>query len=157
MSELERAIADFLALERVAVAGVSRDSRQPANLIFRKLSAGNRSVFAVNPNAASVEGETAYPSVAAIPGGVEGVVVVTTPAAALGVIEECAAAGVRQVWLHRSFGDGSVSPAAVERCRQLGLRVIPGVCPMMYAEPVDGGHKFMKLLIRVTGKLPQPA
>jgi predicted CoA-binding protein len=157
MSELERAIADFLALGRVAVAGVSRDPRQPANLIFRKLKTGKRRVFAVNPNATSVEGETAYPTVAAIPGGVEGVVVVTTPAAALGVIEDCARAGARQVWLHRSFGDGSVSPAAVERCHELGLRVIPGVCPMMYAEPVDAGHKCMKFLIRVTGKLPRPA
>jgi len=72
------------------------------------------------------------------------------------VVDECAEAGVECVWLHRAFGHGSVSDAVVERCRERGLRAIPGACPMMYCEPVDPGHKCIRFLSRVTGKLPRP-
>lgn len=156
MSDLDAAVREFLALGRVAVVGVSRDARQPANAIFRKLKAAGRAVFPVNPNAGTVEGERCWPDVGAIPGGVEGAVVVTTPQVALAVVERCAAAGVRHVWLHRSFGAGSVSPAVTERCRELGLRAIPGMCPMMFCAPVDPAHRCMRFVIRMTGKQPRP-
>jgi len=156
MSDLESAAAEFLALPRIAVVGVSRSAGQPANAIFRKLKEGPRQVFAVNPNAESVEGERAYPSVSAIPDGVGGAVVVTPAAAAAEVVEDCARAGVRQIWLHRSFGEGSVSPAAVARCHELGLRVLAGACPMMFCPPVDFGHRCMRFVARWTGNLPTP-
>lgn len=156
MSTLDDAVHEFLALGRVAVVGVSRSSDQPANLIFRKLKSGGRKVFPVNPNAETLEGERCYPDVGSVPGGVEGAVIVTTPEVACAVVDDCAAAGVERVWLHRSFGQGSVSPEVIERCRQRGVRAIPGACPMMYCEPVDPGHKCIRFLARWTGKLPQP-
>ena len=45
---------------RIAVAGVSRDSKQPANLIYRRLRATGHEVFAVDPNADEVEGDVCY-------------------------------------------------------------------------------------------------
>lgn len=156
MSILDQAARDFLALDRVAVVGVSRSGDQAANLIYRKLKGGDRHVFPVNPNADTVEGDTCYPDVGSIPGGVEGAVIVTTPEVACSVVDECAAAGVKRVWLHRAFGQGSVSEEAIERCRRSGVQAIPGACPMMYCEPVDPGHKCMRFFSRVTGKLPRP-
>ena len=157
MSDLTNAVREFLGLKRVAVVGVSRTANQPANAIFHRLKSDRqRQVFAVNPNADTVEGERCYPDLAAIPGGVEGAVIVTTPEVACTVIDSCAAAGVKYVWLHRSFGEGSVSSAAIERCRQHGLRAIPGMCSMMFCEPVDPFHKCMRLVIRMTGKAPRP-
>ena len=157
MSDLTTAVSEFLALKRVAVVGVSRSSDQPANLIYRRLKeSGQRQVFAVNPNAGMVEGDRCYPDVAAIPGGVEGAVIVTTPQAASSVIDDCARAGVGHVWLHRSFGAGSVSQEALQRCRERGLKAIPGMCPMMFLEPVDVGHKCMRFVIRAIGQSPRP-
>ena len=156
MSHLDQAAREFLTLGRVAVVGVSRSGDQPANLIYRKLKTGDRQVFAVNPNAKTVEGDACFPDIASIPDGVDGAVIATHPDIASAVVDECAAAGIRQIWLHRSFGPGSVSVEAVERCRQLGLRAIPGACPMMYCEPVDPGHKCIRFLARITGKLPRP-
>lgn len=156
MNDLTQAVSEFLRLQRVAVVGVSRSGDQPANLIFRKLKAGQRQVFAVNPNAETVEGETCYPTVMAIPGGVDGAVIVTTPKVACEVIDTCATAGVKNVWLHRSFGEGSVSQEAIERCRARGLRAIPGMCPMMFCDPVDPGHKCMRWMLRLLGKQPAP-
>src|SRR5687767_3921665 len=140
MRTLREAAAEFLAQKRIAVAGVSRDDKQPANLIFRRLRDTGHEVFAVNPNASEVEGTDAYASVAAIPGGVDGVVVVTPPDAALGVVAGCVAAGVPRVWLHRGLGPGSVSDEAVAYGREHGLQVIAGGCPNMFGATSDPGH-----------------
>jgi predicted CoA-binding protein len=37
MTSLKQAADEFLSQHRIAVAGVSRDSKQPANLIYRRL------------------------------------------------------------------------------------------------------------------------
>jgi hypothetical protein len=42
MPTLAEAAKDFLAQKRLAVVGVSRDSRQPANFNFRKRRDGGR-------------------------------------------------------------------------------------------------------------------
>ena len=152
---LREAAEDFLAQKRIAVAGVSRDTKQPANLIFRRLRDSGHDVFAVNPNAASVEGAPSYPSVSSIPGGVDGVVVLTTPAVAREVVEDCAAAGVSRVWLHRGLGPGSVSDDAIAFCHEHGISVIPGGCPNMFGACADPGHRCMKAMLRMTGKLPK--
>jgi uncharacterized protein len=155
LTTLREAALEFLAQPRIAVAGVSRDSRQPANLIFRRLRDTGHEVFAVNPNAEQVEGVACYPSVHAIPGGVDGTVVVTTPAMAEQVVRDCAAAGVPRVWLHRGIGPGTSSPAAAAYCREHGIAVIPGACPNMFGATSDPGHRCMLAMLRMTGKVPR--
>jgi uncharacterized protein len=152
---LREAATEFLAQRRIAVAGVSRDERQPANLIYRRLRAAGHDVFAVNPNAAEVEGDACFASVGAIPGGVDGVVVATPPEASAAVVADCAAAGVPRVWLHRGLGPGSLTDEAVDAGREHGLRVIPGGCPNMFGETSDLGHRCMCAVLKATGKIPR--
>jgi predicted CoA-binding protein len=97
MPTLREAAEDFLSQKRIAVAGVSRDGKQPANLIYRRLRDTDHQVFPVNPNAQDVEGDHCFSSVTAIPDGVDGVVIVTPPEAALDVAGDCARAGVARV------------------------------------------------------------
>ncbi len=156
MPSLEEAVATFLAEPRIAVCGVSRQGGLPANAIYRKLRAAGHAVFAVNPNATEVEGDPAYPDLAAIEGGVGAVMIATPPGAGAAIVEQCTALGVRHVWFHRSFGAGSVSSDAVALARDRGLNVIPGSCPMMFVEPVDGPHRCLRWFLRVTGKAPEP-
>jgi uncharacterized protein len=155
MRTLREAADEFLAQHRIAVAGVSRDPKQPANLIYRRLRDTGHDVFAVNPNAEDVEGDRCYQSVRAIPDGVDGVVIVTTPQIAETVIADCAAAGVPRVWLHRGIGPGSTSQQAVATCRAEGIDVIPGACPNMFGATSDTGHKCMRIMLQVTGKIPR--
>ena len=155
MRTLRQAADDFLSQHRIAVAGVSRDPKQPANLIYRRLRDTRHHVFAVNPNAAEVEGDACYPSVGAIPDGVDGVVIVTTPQVAETIISDCAAAGIRRVWLHRGLGPGSMSDEAVEACQDHGIDVIPGACPNMFGATADSGHKCMRVMLQMTGKIPR--
>jgi len=155
MTTLREAAEEFLAQERIAVAGVSRDPKQPANLIYRRLRDTGHTVFAVNPNAETVEGDPAFGSVSSIPGGVDGVVVVTPPKATDAVVDDAIAAGVPRVWLHRGIGPGSSSVTAVATCYEHGVRVIPGGCPNMFGATSDPGHRCMKVMLRAGGKLPR--
>jgi uncharacterized protein len=155
MTTVREAADEFLAQRRIAVAGVSRDSKQLANLIYRRLRDTGHEVFAVNPNTGEVEGDDCYPSVSAIPDGVDGVVIVTPPEAAPGTVRECAAAAVPRVWLHRGVGPGSASAEAVEFCHEHGISVIPGGCPNMFGATADPGHKCLRAMLRATGKLPR--
>jgi len=61
------------------------------------------------------------------------------------------------VWLHRSMGAGSASPAAAEYGRAHGIRVINGGCPLMFGADADSGHKVMRLVCRLTGAVPRSA
>ena len=56
MASVPEAVAEFLSGKRLAVAGVSRDTAQPANAVYRKLRAAGYEVFPINPNASEVEG-----------------------------------------------------------------------------------------------------
>lgn len=157
MSPLPPAIGRFLSARRIAVAGVSHDSQIPANLIYKKLRSTPTHVFAINPHATKVEGDTCYPDLASVPGGVEAVVIATPPGVAETLVRQCMALGIGQIWMHRAFGAGSVSAEAVRLARDNGITVIDGACPMMYVEPVDFGHRCFRGLLSLTGRLPQAA
>ena len=156
MSRLNESVSEFLAQERLAVAGVSREGKLPANVIFRKLRAAGYEVYPVNPKAEEVEGVPCYPDLASVPARLQGVVVATPSQATEAVVRECVALGIPRVWMHRSFGEGSVSETAVAACRSAGISVIPGACPMMYLEPVDLGHRCFRWVLGTLGKLPHP-
>jgi len=147
-------VAAFLAGKRFAVAGVSRESAQAANAVFRKLESAGYEAVPVNPATATVEGTTCYPDLASVPGALDGVVVATHPKVAADVVRQAAARGVRQIWFHRSFGDGSVSPAALAECARQGIEPLVGGCPLMYCEPVDFGHRCMRWWLRRSDRVP---
>lgn len=152
--ELRDAAEEFLAQERIAVAGVSRDEKQAANAIYRKLRDSGYTVIPVNPAADELEGDRAYPSVSAIPERPDAVLIATHPDAAPDVARDCVEAGVPRVWMHRSFGTGSVSGEATAICRDAGIAVLDGGCPLMFLEPVDVAHKCFRWILGATGRLP---
>ena len=154
---LEARVHDFLSQKRIAVAGVSRtNSQHPAgNLIYRRLKKVGHGVFPVNPHMETFEGDRCYPDLQSIPGGVDGVVIVTRPETTEQIVRDCSDAGIGRVWMHQSMRTGSsVSPKAVDYCRQRNINVIAGACPMMFGRGVDFGHTCMRILMKLTGRLP---
>ncbi len=153
---LAEKVEDFLAQERIAVAGVSRDGKATGNAICRRLRERGFQVVAVNPNADEIDGEVCYRSVKAIPGKVGGVIIVTRPNDTEQVVRDCDEAGIRRVWMHEGIHSASsVSQSAVDYCRQHNISVIAGVCPMMFGKTSDGFHRFFKLWSQITGHLPE--
>ena len=155
---LQAKVNDFLAQKRIAVVGVSRNnSRHPAGyLIYRRLRTAGHEVFPVNPHIQTFEGDRCYADVKSIPGGVDGAVIVTRPEVTERIVHDCSDAGVRRVWMHQSVGKSgsSVSPKAVEYCRQHEIGVIAGACPMMFGPGADFGHTCMRWMLKLTGGLP---
>lgn len=151
---MKEAATTFLANKRIAVTGVSRKGKDHgANTVYKRLRERGYEVFAVNPNADEVEGDPSYHDLKSIPDGVEAVVIATAPDRAEGTMRECDELGIKQVWMHRSYGQGSVSPAAAAYGREHGITVIDGGCPLMFEPTADFGHKVMRVIYR--GHMPK--
>lgn len=155
MPEVPPQVAGFLSNRSIAVAGVSRNPAQPANLIYRKLKDSGHRVFPINPNATQVEGDSSYPDLRSVPEPVEAVVIATHPDVSVQVVRDCAELGINQVWFHRSFGEGSVSEEAVRECELRGIDCIVGGCPMMYCAPVDFAHRCMRWILKLQNRVPR--
>lgn len=154
MVPIPESVQAFLSGKRFVVAGVSRDPNQPANAIFRKLKASGYEVTPMNPHAESVEGVRCYPDLASVPGEVDGVVAAVPPTAASALVRQCAERGVKQIWFHRSFGEGSVSKEALAECEARGVAYLEGGCPLMYCAPVDLAHRCMRWWLAHQGRVP---
>lgn len=150
------AAEQFLGQHRIAVTGVSRKPEgHGSNAVYTRLRERGYEVFAVNPQAEQVEGDKAYPDLAAIPGGVDAVVIATSAEHAPATMREAVGLGIRYVWMHRSFGAGSVSEEATRIGREAGILVIDGGCPLMFGQASDGGHRMMCRMMKLTGKVPR--
>ena len=154
--KIKDAAAEFLSKQRIAVTGVSREAKDHgSNVVYRRLRERGYEAFAVNPNAEEVEGDTSYPDLASIPGGVEAVVIATRPELAGQTMRECAELSIGHVWMHRGPGPGSVSDDATAYGRENGITVIDGGCPCMFGPTADAGHKAMCVVLKLSGNVPR--
>jgi hypothetical protein len=147
----------FLSAGRIAVVGASDDRKNFGRTIVTELTAHGIDTVAVHPHAEMVASAHCYPSLAVVPGTVDGVVVMVPQDASVGVVRECVDRGVTRVWLFKGAGPGAVSEEAVELCRTHGIDVVEGACPLMFLEPVGGVHKFHRLLRRMNGSVAKAA
>jgi acetyl coenzyme A synthetase (ADP forming)-like protein len=126
----------FFHPRSVAVVGASRD---PSSIGSRLVDALVRSgfpgaVYPVNPKGPEIRGLRAYPSVQALPDAVDLAVLAVPREAVLGVVDACAARGVRAlVVIPPGFaevgGEGEeLQKRLVEKVRGYGLRLIGPNC-----------------------------
>jgi predicted CoA-binding protein len=156
MVAIKQAASEFLANNRIAVTGVSRDAKgHGANVVYQRLKDRGYDVVAINPNADRVQGDSCYPDLKSVPGGVSAVVIGTRPEIAETTMRECVDLGVGQVWMHRGPGAGSVSEAATAYGRERGVTVIDGGCPCMFDPTADVGHKMMRWMFSLNGNVPR--
>ncbi|MBL8134498.1 MAG: CoA-binding protein [Anaerolineae bacterium] len=146
-------VDDFLAQKRIAVCGLSRSKDSGAGAIYLKLRDHGYQVFPVHPSAEALHGDDCYPTLSAIPGGVDAVFIMNSPDVTEQVADEALSLGIRRVWMHNNtMMPSSVSNAAATRCRDAGINVIDVGCPMMFLEP-DFFHSCMRWMIRARGKM----
>jgi predicted CoA-binding protein len=168
MNRIDELAREFLDQKRFAVAGVSATREDAANLIYRTLCERGYTVWGINPRIRTFRGEPCYPNVASLPAVPDVLVAVTRPPVTEDLVRQCIEAGVPRVWMHCMLGThprllkkmadtiGSVSPEAVRLCRENGIAVIPGSCPMQFLA-ADFGHTCMRGMLRATGALAVPA
>jgi uncharacterized protein len=152
MPHMSRQVIDeFLASEAFGVIGVSANQKKFGNVVYRTMKEKEAVVYPVHPSLATVEGDTCYRNVAALPEGVTAVVTVVPPAATLDVVHQCAARGITKVWMQ----PGSQSDAAIAEAEKAGMKVIAGECILMFLEPVKSVHAFHRFLKKVFGGYPK--
>lgn len=129
-------IADWVGRRTWAVVGASENRAKFGNIIYRTLRARGYTVYPVHPTLATVEGERAYPDVAALPAGVEVLDIVIPPARVPPVLDQAKAAGIERIWLQ----PGAESPQVLERAAALGLTVLAGgPCALVETRHRSGG------------------
>jgi predicted CoA-binding protein len=143
-------IDGFLAEKSLAIAGVSRGGKKFGNTILKDLKEKGYTMYPVHPKASEVDGVRAYPSFAALPDDVGGVIVCVPPAEAVNVVRDAAARGIRRIWLQQGAG----SPEAVSVCEQQGLSAVHGHCILMFADPSAFIHRAHRWLWQTIGKVP---
>lgn len=119
-------IRDILAVpRRIAVVGCSPDSQRDSHRIARLLLEKGHTVIPVNPTAHRILGQLCYPSLRAVPGGVEMVDVFRRSDAVAAVVDDALAIGARIVWLQL----GVIDEEAAARAQAAGLTVVMDRCP----------------------------
>ncbi len=147
--------ASMLLGPRIAVVGVSNGSGNFGRTIWQALREQGIDAVAVHPSGAAVDGEPCRRTVADVPGPVDAAIVVVGAPASVEIVRECAAAGIRKVWLFRGLGggEGAASDEAVRVAEELGLEVVAGACPLMFLEPVGWFHRIHRSARRANGSI----
>jgi len=157
---------NFLSQKSIAVVGISTTRDTGCNLNYEKFKKAGYTVYAVSPNTTEFQGDPCYPDLKSIPQKPDAVFIFANPRVTEQVVGQVVELGIKHVWMHCMMGTKpglapemtSVSAAAVQKCRENGIEVIPGSCPAQFLQP-DFGHKLMRGLWRLFGnlKVEQPA
>ncbi len=150
-------IDDFLAQKRIAFVGVSRNKIDFSRQLWRELKQRGYDLIPVHPDATQIDGVPCAPTVAAIQPPPDGALLLVPPQVTEAVVRDCAAAGVRRVWMYRGGGRGAVSDAAVRFCNENGISVVAGECPFMFLDHSGFVHSLHGWFRKLTGTYPAPA
>jgi len=148
-------IDNFLGHHRIAMVGVSRDPKHFSRYLLKELSTRGYEVVAVNPSASEVEGRPCFANVKAIEPPVEAALLMTPPPETINVVQDCAEAGIQEVWMHRGGGQGAVSSVAVAFCREKGMHVVEGECPLMFLPSTQFPHRLHGFIKKLVGSFPR--
>ncbi len=146
---MQPAIEDFIQCKRIAVVGFSRSGRKFGNVAYTELEQRGYEVFAVHPTERQIGPVPCYPSLSALKGQIDAVLVSVPAPQAVAVLEEAASIGVKNVWLQQ----GAEAPEVVAAADRLGLHMAVKKCVLMYAPPVRSYHGWHRGLVRLFGRL----
>jgi len=148
-------IDEFLAERRFAIIGVSRNPKDFSRILFREFLKRGYDVVPANPGCVEIEGRACARSIAAIEPPPESVLLMTPPSVTETLVSECAAAGVKRIWMYRAAGAGAVSQRAVAYCHANHIDVIAGECPMMFLPETGWLHRVHGFVRRISGAYPR--
>ncbi|MBK1722851.1 CoA-binding protein [Thiocystis violacea] len=137
----------FFDHDRFAVVGHSQAKPFPL-LSYRGLKRLGKTVYPIDPSSALIDGDTAYPSLDALPGPIEALIIEVPRAETRDWVEAAARAGLRDVWIHM----GHDTPEAVALAETSGIELRTGTCAVMYLNPGLSYHSIHKAIMKLAGK-----
>jgi len=141
----------FTSKKHIAIAGVSRSGKKFGNYVYRNLRDKSYSVYAINTNADTIEGDKCYRSVDELPAEVQAIVIITPPEQTEQIIEHALRKGIKYIWLQQ----GAESKKSIQKAEQGGAEVVFGKCIMMFAEPLGFMHRIHRGIDKLIGKYPK--
>jgi predicted CoA-binding protein len=113
----------------IAVVGATDHPAKYGGIIYRDMKAKGFPVFAVNPNRSTVDGDPCWPTVKDLPEKPTIVVLVVHARDGLDVLEDCAEAGLRNIWVQ----PGASSSKLVEKLDGGDFDWLANACVMVRA------------------------
>jgi uncharacterized protein len=145
---MDQNIQNFVKHQRIAVVGVSRKGNKFGNTIATELKGRGYQVSIVHPEAQEIGGEPCHPSLAALKGKVDSVLICVPPKSSTQVVQEAVDAGIKNIWLQQ----GAQSTESIALAKKLGVTPVEGKCILMYAEPVQSFHSFHRFFAKLFGQ-----
>jgi uncharacterized protein len=146
----KKLVEEFLTQKKFAVVGVSRKKTKFGNAIYKELKQKGYSVFPINPNMKTFDGEICYPDLLSLPEKVDAIIINVPPVQTEKVVREAKEAGINKVWLQQ----GSQSQEAIKYCEENNIDCVWNECILMFAQPSAFMHRAHKWVWNVLGKLP---
>jgi predicted CoA-binding protein len=125
MTSDQNTIKEILSsIKTIAVVGLSSNPAKDSYGIADYLKRQGYRIIPVNPAAAEILGETAYPDLSSIPESVDAVQVFRKPEDVPPVVDEAIKIGAKAVWMQ----EGISHEEAAQKARDAGLQVVMDMC-----------------------------
>jgi len=151
MKTTQKAIESFLVAKKIAVAGVSRDSKKFGYSVFTALSEKGFDVYPINPNTNSLGGTPCFQSITALPPDVKNLLILTPKNQTTGLVKEAVSNGITSIWIQQM----SDTPEAIQVAQTNNIQLVARQCILMWANPVTSIHKFHRTVKKIFGLLPK--
>ena len=115
-------IQEILSQDVFAVVGASRDPEKYGYKVYKSLKRAGYTVYAVNPNADTLDGDPVYPLLDNVPEKIDCVVTVVPPEVTQEIMPQAGHLGIPYCWMQ----PGSESEAAVKEAVGLGMVTVHG-------------------------------
>lgn len=136
------AAQEFLLHGRIALVGVSRAEKDLSRVVLRELLSRGYEVVPVSLHLETAEGRACFRRVTDISPPVEAALLMTPRDQTDAVVQDCVAAGVKIVWMHRGAGAGSATYPAIDACQKNGIVVVTDLCPFMALPSAGWPHRL---------------
>lgn len=143
-------IEEFIAIESIAMVGVSRNPKKFGFTAFKELKDKGMNIIPVNPHAELIHGVKSYPDLKSLPGEVKGLIIMTQKSQTAGLVREAREKGFKQIWIQQM----SESKDALKELEGSGINYISGQCILMHFKP-HSIHKFHGNLKKLFRSFPK--
>lgn len=147
----KQSIQEFLAPKKIAIAGVSGNTKKFGYAIFKELREKGFDVCPINTKLDELDGVKVYKSVIDIPNEYEKLFIVTPKTETDSIIKQAAEKGIKHIWVQQTSNTKETEAIA----KELNIDLIHKECIFMFAEPVQSIHKFHKTIWKILGLLPK--
>jgi uncharacterized protein len=105
----------------------------------------------VNPMTTEINGERCYQHISELPSHVSSLLILNSKENTRSIVKEALSRGMNNIWIQQM----SDTPEALKLASKGNVNLVHGQCIFMFAEKVEGFHKFHRGVKKFFGALPK--